>query len=109
MQTLERNFEDKCMKMLKNLDNSWWPPKTDPGPIRGLPDRMGVVGGQFVALEFKRSSKESTSSGRARLQRVTLEQIREAGGKAYFVCPETWGEIFAEITLMSYRGNNYGA
>jgi hypothetical protein len=104
---LESKFEKECINQLRSLRFSWWPPKTPVGSIRGLPDRIGVIDGHFIALEFKRSDKESKDSGRAALQKVTLEQIERAGGFAYFVTPETWPDIYEELFCLSTGSNEY--
>jgi hypothetical protein len=98
---LESAFERKCIDELRDLEHSWWPAKVESFSVRGLPDRVGCINGRLIALEFKRSKKESTDKGRAALQKITLSQIKLAGGLSYFVSPELWPEIHEELKQLA--------
>lgn len=55
----------------------------------GLPDLIGCVRGQLLAIELKSEGKTADS-----LQRLTLTKIRESGGEAYVVDDfEDWTRI----------------
>tara|TARA_R110000868_G_scaffold75179_1_gene217150 strand:+ start:396 stop:710 length:315 start_codon:yes stop_codon:yes gene_type:complete len=94
----ESVFEKKCIKELRKWPKSWWPPKVDSHSIRGIPDRIGIINGVCVALEFKRSlssllnGSESTS-----LQEFTLREIENAGGKGIFIYPENKDQVFERL------------
>lgn len=100
MEGLESVFERKFIASLQKIKNVYVPPKTDPGSIRGLPDRIICVNGRFVALEFKRNIKELRSP-RSRLQEYTLDAITNAGGTAKFVTPDNADTILQLIKEIS--------
>jgi len=102
-EVLESDFEDKFIDRLRDLQDSWWPFKTTATTERGIPDRVGCINCKFVALEFKRSEKESQKvSGRIALQRHTLDKIRDAGGISIFVYPENAEEVYTKLWRVSY-------
>lgn len=92
----ESRFYRKIKPFLESIPYSYWE-KIQAGSLRGRSDIFGCVRGKFVALELKKDSKESTSKGRARLQSVLQDQIKAAGGIAYFVTPENWDAVFKEL------------
>lgn len=67
--------------------------------LGGIPDFLGCINGQFVALELK---KDNTSPPSA-LQAYILEKIRKAGGMAFVVSPENWEEIYAHLKLATIQ------
>lgn len=94
----ESAFEKKCIKQLKELPQSYWPPKGEPGSSRGVPDRIGCIRGRFIGLEFKKSLREALkTSPRHKLQRFTCDEIQEAGGYSAFVFPENWELVYAVL------------
>lgn len=102
---LEAAFERKCVDELRRLPNSYWPDKADATSLRGLPDRVGCVNGNYVAVEFKNSRAEASKrTGRIVLQKKTLEEIELAGGYTAIAYPENWGLVFMEIEAIAYRG-----
>ena len=58
----------------------------------GIPDIIGVIDGHFFALELKMTGKKPT-----KLQLYTIEKIKEAGGIAFVVFPDTWPDIFRRL------------
>jgi Holliday junction resolvase len=59
----------------------------------GIPDIIGVINGQFFALELKVGKNKATA-----LQTHVLKKITEAGGFAQVVIPEN-----LELTLEQLR------
>ena len=94
---LERKFEERFLNRLRSLPKTWWPEKTD-SLSRGLPDRIGSVGGFFVALEFKINKSEANkNTGRIVLQKHRLEKIRKSGGLGFIVFPGNADEIYKKL------------
>lgn len=95
---LEIVFERKAMKVFKEIPLSYWFMKTEHSSIRALPDRIGVIAGTFVALEFKKDRDSWTAKkGREKLQAHELNKIKKAGGFAEFIYPENYEEIFKKL------------
>jgi hypothetical protein len=92
----ETKFYKELKPMLESVPKSVWF-KIQAGSIRGRSDIMGCVNGKFIALELKKDSKESQNKGRAKLQAVKQNQIREAGGFASFVTPDNFGDILEAL------------
>jgi hypothetical protein len=61
---------------------SWWV-KIHGGPYQaaGIPDILGCILGQFVALEVKMPDGSPLS----KLQKIQISRIKKAGGLAYVV------------------------
>jgi hypothetical protein len=90
----EKKFEIKFIDRLRELPYTWWPEKTD-SLSRGLPDRIGCIRGQFVALEFKVDEREGAKkTGRIVLQRYRIEKIKKAFGIAFIIFPSNSEEIY---------------
>ena len=85
----ESVFRRKVNEDLKKLKNGFWM-SIQQRALRGDPDKIGVLRGEFIALELK----AHLSAEVRELQRYKLERIREAGGFAEIVSPENWEEIF---------------
>jgi hypothetical protein len=98
----EKQFEKSFMDKAEYIPNSFWMPKEAPGSVRGTPDRIGLINGRFVALEFKRTMKEM-GHPREKLQRYTLDRVLKAGGYGMFVYPEN-----AEMVLETLREMSNG-
>jgi hypothetical protein len=79
---------------LKNLKCSWFF-SVQQLAICGIPDKVGVCCGRFVALELKRSGGKATA-----LQLWTIEQINKCGGYAVVVDPETWPVVRSKLTRL---------
>ena len=69
--------------------------------VRGIPDRMGTIGGRAVLLELKREPPKKPYRGREKLQAKTLRDYALAGAYARFVYPENWDEIREDLLLLS--------
>lgn len=65
--------------------------------IRGDPDLLLCIRGQFVALELKASVKSKLRP----LQEYKLQQITDAGGLACRVYPENWNQIYKVLQMMA--------
>lgn len=90
----ETKFKKRIRPLLDSLPFSWWV-KTQMVALLGIPDFMGCVNGQFVALELKRGLTGSRGESEAtKLQSWVLSKIRAAGGITFVVTPENWGEIY---------------
>jgi len=84
---LEKQFEKTFMGKANYLPNSFWLDKNPPTSVRGQSDRIGVINGKFICLEFKASVKEM-GHPREKLQRHFIERVLKAGGYGSFVYPE---------------------
>lgn len=85
----ERKFETQLRKKLRKIPYSWWVPKQLSITIRGIPDIIGCIKGDFVALECKRSLKDSLDkTPTTELQKHNIRSINNAWGNAWFVYPE---------------------
>lgn len=92
MRQAESKFKDKVRKDLETLDNCWFL-KTHEVSIRGIPDFLLCVNGNFVALELKRDE----DAPRNKLQDWTLKSIGHAGGMSFLTFPDNWDNTFAVI------------
>jgi len=90
----ERKFRDKIMPKLKKIPDSWWE-SIQQMTIRGTPDILGCVKGNFVALELK--AKKGKPS---KLQELKIKKINEAGGVGRIVYPDNFDEIYKEILCL---------
>lgn len=97
----ETVFRERIDKILKSIPNSWWE-SVDQKSIVGSPDKIGCVNGHFVALEFKASEKAK----RGELQIHKAKKIKQAGGLHYFVYPENFKEVLADIMLLCQEPPN---
>lgn len=80
-------FKDVFLKQLRTIPFSWWE-KIQQVSIRGTPDVIGVVRGNFVAIELK------TNCGIVSpIQYLKLDLIKQAGGIAEVVSPANAEEI----------------
>jgi hypothetical protein len=88
----ETKFRMKVDPLLEEIPHSWWESISQKS-IRGTPDKIGLIRGRFVALEFKKDEKSPLSA----LQDYKLKKIALAGGKAYRVSPENWASVYKEL------------
>lgn len=95
-QDRESEFSRSVTNHLKKIPKSWWL-RVELDYVRGIPDRIGVVNGTFVALETKRSKSEAEKGSRALIQRRVLKKIIDAGGYGSFIYPENAEQIYAEL------------
>jgi carbamoylphosphate synthase large subunit len=86
----ETKFKEKVIEDLKTLDPIWFS-KIQQVAIRGIPDILLCLVGNFVALELK------VDSNLTELQKYNLKKITLAGGYAYEVTPKNWKKIFQEL------------
>lgn len=94
----ESKFEKDCIKKLRSLPNSFWPPKEAIATIVGLPDRVGCVNGRYISIEFKRSEREyRTTQTKTNIQEYTRREIERAGGLGLFCWPEIWEKTYQTI------------
>jgi hypothetical protein len=91
-QKAETRFKEKLRPKLEAIPYSWWL-KVSLSWIAGIPDYLGVVSGQFVALELKRSAKAKARP----LQVHILSVIERAGGIALVVFPENHLVILEQL------------
>ncbi|MDR1628541.1 MAG: VRR-NUC domain-containing protein [Oscillospiraceae bacterium] len=78
---LEKTIANKILKFLKTLPSCFaWKNHGDLFSQAGIPDIICCIGGKFVAFEIK------TSTGKlSKLQEITIEKIKNAGGLAFKV------------------------
>lgn len=93
---LEKDIVNTIMRYLKTVPGCFaWKEHGGFYGAAGLPDIICCIRGRFVAFEVK------TPTGRlTKLQEVTIQRIREAGGKAYKVT--SVGEV--RLILSSLEG-----
>lgn len=85
----ETLFRQKFQRKLELIPDSWFE-SIQQKSIGGTPDKLGLVRGRFVGLEFKASADEKPTP----MQLLKLSRIRAAGGIAEVVFPENADEIF---------------
>lgn len=79
----EAKLTGKIRRYLNSLEDSFfWKVRGGPGQHKGVSDLVGVYHGHFVALEVKLPNNKR---GLTLYQKVFLQKIKRAGGKAYVV------------------------
>lgn len=88
----EAKFQTKVISYLKS--NGFYVIKTSaiPGVPVGCPDVIALKDGYYVALEIKASKNAKKQP----LQQYTIDLLAK-GGYAFFVWPENWPTIQAEL------------
>ena len=82
--TPEGKIKNKLDKMLKYEKVWYYSPQAGPFGRAGVPDRVAVLGGQFIGIECKADrSKKPTA-----LQLKCMQEIEDAGGKCFVVCDD---------------------
>jgi hypothetical protein len=99
----ETVFKQKVQAWLRTLPQVW-AVKVQQVGLRGTPDILACVRGQFVALELKRDAKAKIDT----LQVHNLRQIATAGGFAAVVYPENFCLIVAELGAWVAKRNRKG-
>lgn len=92
----ETLFKEQVLADLKELCQAGgrvWAVKTQMIAVRGIPDLLLCVNGEFWALELKKDLKSKCSP----LQKHILESIKTAGGRTSVESPETWPTTFKLI------------
>ena len=96
MKKQETKFREKVRPYLNKLPNSWWE-SVQQKSIRGTPDIIGCINGQFIAIELK-SEKGKPSP----LQNYKLERIRDAKGIAVSIKPSQWDEFYSDLKKIAF-------
>ena len=96
----ESIFRKKVIAALKGIKSSWWESISQKSII-GTPDIVGLIGGIFVALELKATSRSKISP----MQLYKLEEIEGAGGLAFILHPGNYEQI---IPILYELGELYG-
>ena len=82
--TPEGKIKTKLDKMLKYEKVWYYSPQAGPFGRAGVPDRVAILGGQFIGIECKADrSKKPTA-----LQLKCMQEIEDAGGKCFVVCDD---------------------
>jgi len=82
--TPEGKIKNKLDKMLKYEKVWYYSPQAGPFGRAGVPDRVAILGGQFIGIECKADrSKKPTA-----LQLKCMQEIEYAGGKCFVVCDD---------------------
>lgn len=89
----ETLFKENVLRRLRELPSSWWV-KIQMVAVCGIPDILGCVNGQFVALELKKSAHDRPTT----LQEWVLNKIQMAGGYAVEVNPDNFEELFEKLS-----------
>lgn len=84
----ETAFKERIRPLLDKLTHSWWV-KTQLIAVCGIPDFLGCINGQFVALELKKDEHEQPT----KLQSWVLRKIIRAGGIGLVVHPRNWNAV----------------
>ena len=99
----EGEFWTKRVKpLLSKIPCSVWERINDKSK-RGIPDVIGCVNGCFVALELKRSHKESLKvSGRIVLQKYVISKyVKQGLGIGFIVHPDNLIYVYEEIIKLT--------
>lgn len=97
----EASWQKWVLEELSTLRYSWFfaaPTKS----LRGIPDIIGCVGGNFVALELKLDEARPDKS-RETLQKYTLDLMQEAGAPLCVdrLTPSNWPEVERKLRFLS--------
>lgn len=104
MEALEKPFEKKCMELLVQIPKSYWFPKETRPSVVGRPDRLGVINGTLIALEFKATKQlAGVRTKSTEMQKYTMNKINLAGGFATFAYPENFEELFKKLLEISHE------
>lgn len=68
--------------------------KNDPKYIQGIPDLTLIYKDTYVMLECKRRSNSNKQANQGHY----VNQIKEMGGRAYFIYPDNLEEVLDEIS-----------
>ena len=92
MANLEKEFQSKLIKRLKNLFDGCIVMKTDPSYIQGFPDLLILYKNKWAVLENKRSENASKQPN----QEYYVELLDEMSFSR-FVYPENIEEVLDEL------------
>lgn len=89
---LEKDFQRKIIRTIKELLPGAMVLKTDPTYIQGLPDLLILCGSKWAALEVKRSSKAHRQPN----QDYYIRQMAEMSF-ASFIYPENMDKVLKDL------------
>ena len=89
---LERDFQRKVIKMIKERLPGCIVLKTDPTYIQGLPDLLILYHCKWAALEVKASLK----ARRRPNQKYYIDKMNKMAW-AFFICPQNFKEVLDEV------------
>ncbi len=95
---LESVFQDKVLKKLREIPNSWWMKVNDRTTV-GLPDIIGFCGGVGFGIELKTNSKLSA------IQAYTLRKMDASGAQTFVCTPDNLDDVLIYIRKCSLLGN----
>ena len=85
----ESQFQEKVIKHLKSLPNTWYVKIWGGGFMKaGIPDIICCINGRFVALELKRENGVASE-----LQKRNIRLINEAKGIGLILYPKDFDEF----------------
>jgi|TARA_R100001460_G_scaffold212_3_gene933 hypothetical protein len=82
--TPEGKIKNKLDKMLKYEKVWYYSPQAGPFGRAGVPDRVAILGGQFIGVECKADRTKKPTA----LQLKCMQEIEDAGGKCFVVCDD---------------------
>jgi|TARA_R110002020_G_scaffold70935_5_gene183756 hypothetical protein len=82
--TPEGKIKNKLDKMLKYEKVWYYSPQAGPFGRAGVPDRVAILGGQFIGIECKADRTKKPTA----LQLKCMQEIEDAGGKCFVVFDE---------------------
>lgn len=89
---LEKDFQRKLIKTIKELLPGCIVLKTDPTYIQGLPDLLILYRYKWAALEVKASLK-----ARRRPNQKYYIELMNKMATAFFICPQNCKEVLDEV------------
>ena len=88
----EKRFRNRIQKYIDRLPNTY-SVSIQQVHAGGFPDKLLVINGAFIGLEYKATSKSKVSP----LQLYVHGKIRAAGGLVYVTYPENWDEVYKDL------------
>lgn len=88
----ETLFKQRCQRDIKDIQKQGgklWCVKTQMVSVRGIPDFILCVSGDFWAVELKKDEFEEPDP----LQSYRLDAIKAAGGRSFKISPKDWPEF----------------
>lgn len=91
----ETILKEKVLRDLRKIPNTWWE-KINQVSIRGTPDILGSLVGQFVAIELK------TDTGNLDpLQAHKLDEIKKTSAISIVVRPHSWPDQLESLKTLA--------
>lgn len=94
----ETVFKERIRPKLDAIESAWWV-KIQMLALLGIPDFIGCIRGQFIALELKRHKSVKLE----KIQTYVLRKIEESGGIVYRVDPQNWEQVYKELKLLEKK------